>query len=224
MRQYTPMAPTLVREPFNRAGWVYEEKVDGWRIIAYKDRDAVRLVSRNGVDHTPRFRDIAAAISKLSAPTLVLDGEVAIYDQQLRSRFDWLREPDPDAVASPPVYMAFDLLYHDGRDLTARPLARRRVRLEDAVAGSELVFAVRRLAPDGMQVWKQVIERGYEGYVAKDETSVYEGGATRRWLKVKQKGWTIGDDKWTRRISVAIDERATVAGLRRLLPRTPIVG
>jgi ATP dependent DNA ligase domain len=63
MRQYTPMAPTLVREPFNRAGWVYEEKVDGWRIIAYKDRDAVRLVSRNGVDHTPRFRDIAAAVT-----------------------------------------------------------------------------------------------------------------------------------------------------------------
>jgi ATP-dependent DNA ligase len=47
------MRPTLVREPFQRAGWIYEEKVDGWRIIAYKDRDAVRLLSRNGVDHTP---------------------------------------------------------------------------------------------------------------------------------------------------------------------------
>jgi ATP-dependent DNA ligase len=57
--------PTLVREPFQRAGWIYEEKVDGWRIIAYKDRDAVRLLSRNDVDHTRRFRDIVAAISKL---------------------------------------------------------------------------------------------------------------------------------------------------------------
>jgi ATP-dependent DNA ligase len=46
----------------------------------------------------------------------VLDGEVAIYDQQLRSRFDWLREPDPDAVASPSVFMAFDLLNQDRRD------------------------------------------------------------------------------------------------------------
>ncbi len=90
---------------------MYEEKVDGWRSIAYKDGNRVRLISRNGRDHTRRFREIAAAISKLSARTLVLDGEVAIYDQQLRSRFEWLRDPDPDAVASPPLLMAFDLLY-----------------------------------------------------------------------------------------------------------------
>jgi len=74
--------------------------------------------------------------------------------------------------------MAFDLPYHDRRYLTRRPLRDRRARLEDIVAGSELVFPVRRLAPDGLQAWKQVIERGYEGYVAKDEASVYEGGRT----------------------------------------------
>jgi ATP dependent DNA ligase domain len=62
-------------------------------MLAYKDRDRVRLVSRNGRDHTRRFADIAAAIAKLSPRTLVLDGEVAIFDQQLRSRFEWLREP-----------------------------------------------------------------------------------------------------------------------------------
>jgi bifunctional non-homologous end joining protein LigD len=119
-----------------------------------------------------------------------LDGEVAISDQQLRSRFDWLRDPDPDAVASPPLLMAFDLLYQDRRDLTGRPLRDRRARLEDVVVGSELVFPVRRLAPDGLEAWKQVVERGYEGYVAKDERSVYEGQATKRWLKVKVPGWT----------------------------------
>ncbi len=95
------MHPTLVREPFHRAGWVFEEKVDGWRMLAYKHGSHVRLVSRNGVDHTRRFHAIAAAVAKLSARTLVLDGEVAIYDEQLRSRFDWLREPDPEAVATP---------------------------------------------------------------------------------------------------------------------------
>jgi IS30 family transposase len=47
---------------------------------------------------------------------------------------------------------------------------------------------VRRLAPDGLAAWEQVIERGYEVYVAKDERSAYEGGATRRWLKVRPKG------------------------------------
>jgi ATP-dependent DNA ligase len=74
---------------------------------------------------------------------------------------------------------------------------------EDVVAGSELVFPMRRLTADGLVAWQQVVERGYEGYVAKDEASTYEGGVTRRWVKVKQKNWTIGDERWTRRISVA---------------------
>ena len=76
----------------------------------------------------------------------------------------------------------------------------RRARLEDVVAGSELVFPVRRLAPDGLEAWKQVVERGYEGYVAKDEASAYDGGATRRWLRVKQKDWTVEEDRWQRRV------------------------
>jgi ATP-dependent DNA ligase len=62
------------------------------------------------------------------------------------------------------------------------------------------VFPVRRLAQDGLEAWKQVVERGYEGYVAKDEASAYEGGATRRWLKVKQKNWTVAEDRGQRRI------------------------
>src|SRR5215472_3342498 len=101
------MAPTQVREPFDRDGWVYEEKVDGWRMLAYKDGQRVRLVSRNGRDLTRRFAGIAAAVAKLSARSLVLDGEAAIYDQQLRSRFNWLREPDAGAVATPPMLMVF---------------------------------------------------------------------------------------------------------------------
>jgi bifunctional non-homologous end joining protein LigD len=55
------MAPTLVRPPFHRDGWVYEEKIDGWRMLAYKDGAHVRLISRNAVDQTARFRELAAA-------------------------------------------------------------------------------------------------------------------------------------------------------------------
>src|SRR5215471_4043300 len=136
------MAPRQVREPFHRDGWVYEEKVDGWRILAYKDGGRVRLISRNGRDHTRRFRDLAVAVSKLGARTLVLDGEVAIFDEKFRSRFDWLREPDPDAIATPPMFIAFDLLHRNGRDSTGRPLRERRARLEDVVADADLVLPV----------------------------------------------------------------------------------
>jgi bifunctional non-homologous end joining protein LigD len=198
---YTLMAPTQVREPFHRDGWVYEEKVDGWRIVAYKEGDRVRLVSRSGRDHIHRFQQIAAAVSKLRARSLVLDGEVAIYDQQLRSRFEWLREPDPDAMATPPMFMVFDLLHRDGRDLIGRPLRERRTRLEDVVADNDLVLPVRRLARNGFEAWSEVIARDYEGLVAKDEASLYEAGPTRRWLKVKQRGWTDQEDRWQRRIS-----------------------
>jgi ATP-dependent DNA ligase len=75
--------------------------------------------------------------------------------------------------------MPFDLLYCDRRDLTGRPLRDRRARLEDVAAGSELVFLVRRLAADGLEALKQVVERGYEGYVAKDERTAYEGSPPR---------------------------------------------
>jgi bifunctional non-homologous end joining protein LigD len=61
-----PMAPTLARPPFHRDGWVYEEKFDGWRMLAYKDGQRVRLISRNAVDHTHRFRELAAAVAKLT--------------------------------------------------------------------------------------------------------------------------------------------------------------
>jgi ATP-dependent DNA ligase len=86
--------------------------------------------------------------------------------------------------------MAFDLLYFDRRDLTGRPLRDRRARLKDVVRAAswcELVFSVRRLAPDRLEAWAQVVERGFEGYVAKDETSVYEGRPTRQWLKVSRR-------------------------------------
>src|SRR5215467_8230287 len=166
------MAPTQVREPFHRDGWVYEEKVDGWRMLAYKDGSRVHLVSRNGRDHTRRFRDIAAAVSKLAARALVLDGEVAVYDEKLRSRFDWLREPDPDAVATPPMFMVFDVLHRNGRDLIGRPLRERRAGLEDLVADNDLVLPVRRLGPDGLKAWSQVMSAGTKA--SKDEASLYE--------------------------------------------------
>jgi hypothetical protein len=79
--------PTLVRDPFHRDGWVYEEKVDGWR-RSYT-RTAYGCAWSAGTGATALGASPAwAAVGKLSARALVLDGEVAIYDEKLRSRFD----------------------------------------------------------------------------------------------------------------------------------------
>ena len=177
------MIPTLVRSPFHRPGWVYEEKVDGWRILAYKDGAHVRLASRNGIDHARRFPELAAA--------------VAIFDEQLRSRFDLLRHSQMEILATPPILIAFDVLYLDGVDVTTRPLSERRQLVEDLVTG-DLALPARRLAPNGLEAWAQVLERGYGGLVAKDEASPYRGGKTTAWLKVKVPGWTAPEDWWRR--------------------------
>ena len=66
------------------------------------------------------------------------------------------------------------------------------------------MYPARRLAPDRLAAWQQVLERGYEGLVAKDEASTYQGGRTMRWLTVKQKGWTVEEDGWRRTISAAL--------------------
>jgi ATP-dependent DNA ligase len=63
------------------------------------------------------------------------------------------------------------------------------------------VLPVRRLAANGLDAWARVVGNGYEGLVAKDEASEYEGGPTRRWVKVTQKSWTLDGDGWRRRFA-----------------------
>ena len=100
------MLATLVAEPFDKPGWVYEEKYDGDRMLAYKEGDRVRLLSRNGIDRTVRFPAIAAAIRALSPATLLLDGEVLVFDTERISRFQLLQGKLGKAV-----YAVFDCLF-----------------------------------------------------------------------------------------------------------------
>ncbi len=131
----TLMHPTLVHRLFHRDGWVYEEKVDGWRMLATKEGHRhVKLVSRNGRDHTARFPGIVEALRALEG-NLILDGEVAIYDRHLISRFEWLRHQAPPDLATPPLFMVFDALYARNKDLRQHSLRVRRNVIEDRRPG-----------------------------------------------------------------------------------------
>ena len=110
------MQATLVAQPFHHKGWVYEEKVDGYRMVAHKGDGAVSIISRQGKDYTPRFPDLAKALAALPAHSFILDGEVAVYDRAHISRFEWLRARPKDGRATEPVYMVFDVLELDGKD------------------------------------------------------------------------------------------------------------
>jgi bifunctional non-homologous end joining protein LigD len=95
------------------AGWLSRPRAARyslWRIVAYKDGSGVRLISRNGRDHTARFPDIADAVAKLSARVLILDGEVCAFDTNLISHM-YLLDGHGDEPATPPVFMAFDCMF-----------------------------------------------------------------------------------------------------------------
>lgn len=116
-----PMLATLVEAPFHKGGWIYEEKYDGDRMLAYKESDRVRLLSRNGKERTDGFPRIAAALRALSARTLLLDGEIVVFDGNGVSRFQLLQRNQGE-----PVYAAFDCLFYNGKDLRPEPLSSRR--------------------------------------------------------------------------------------------------
>jgi bifunctional non-homologous end joining protein LigD len=183
-----------LKQPFHKAGWVYEEKYDGYRAVAYKDGPHVRLISRNLKDLTRQFPDLAAAVAKLRAPTLVLDAEIAVFDERFVSHLGYLRASRHEQILTPPVLIAFDCLHARGKDLFREPLRRRRGVLEKELkrAAGPILLA-RRLAANGLEAWEEVKAHGWEGLVAKDSASLYEPGVrTRSWIKVKHKvriGW-----------------------------------
>jgi len=113
------MLPTPA-PPFHPPGLIYEEKYDGWRCLAYKRGGLVRLLSRNGIDNSGRFRALAAATASLPASTLFLDGEGAAFGEQLVSRRP-SRHPDPHALVTPPIYIAFDCVHQTLDDFSPRP-------------------------------------------------------------------------------------------------------
>jgi bifunctional non-homologous end joining protein LigD len=175
-----PMLATLIAEPFHKRGWVFEEKYDGDRLLAYKQQRRVRLLSRNGKVRTLRFPRIAAAIAGLRAQTLILDGEVVVFDRKRVSRFQLLQQDNADAV-----YAIFDCLFCGGKDLRQEPLSVRRILLKSAIGSSRVLILSHRLGANGLKAFGTAKRRGYEGLVAKEADSPYVEGRSNKWLKVK---------------------------------------
>jgi bifunctional non-homologous end joining protein LigD len=175
-----PMLATLVDKPFHEEGWVYEEKYDGIRILAYKEGQYVSLLTRNDIDRTANYTTLAASIRALPAETLLLDGEVIAFDRKQISRFQLLQQGSANLR-----YAAFDCLYVDGRDLRHEPLSRRREYLEKVLTPTRQLMLSRRLAKNGLEAYKVAKQKGFEGLVAKRLSSLYIEKRTREWLKVK---------------------------------------
>jgi bifunctional non-homologous end joining protein LigD len=206
-----PMLATLTKSSFDDPAWGFEPKWDGVRALAVCDT-STRLFSRNGKDMTEGYPELAGLHDRLVALDAVLDGEIVAFQDgkpsfQLLQQRMHVREPRRvEALAKriPVVFMAFDLIYLDGKSLTAEPLRERRAALEEILVPDEHVQLSPLVEGAGVALYRAAEEQGLEGIVAKRLDSRYEPGArSRSWLKVKLTydadvvivGWTEGEGR-----------------------------
>jgi bifunctional non-homologous end joining protein LigD len=166
------MAATLTDKRFTGPEWIFERKLDGIRLLAFKKGRGVHLFSRNRLSQ--HNDQITAAIADLPHRELILDGEVTgIWGPASTREADRPRGH---------AYHIFDILWIDGKDVTSLPLDERRALLKTLPLRSPL----RRVtALDDDKPWERACAEGWEGVIAKRRDSVYEHRRSPHWLKMK---------------------------------------
>jgi len=209
-RDLRPMLATLTDEVPEGDDWSFEMKWDGVRALVLVQGGRAQATSRNGKDITGGYPELRALGEVLGATEVLLDGELVAIDESGRPSFQRLQRRmhvrDEAAVRRlarqvPVVYMAFDIVWLDGRLVTELPYDDRRRLLEalDLAGRSWQTPAVS--AGDGAAALATSEELGFEGIVAKRRRSRYETGRrSSAWRKVKHQlrqelvvgGWVPG--------------------------------
>lgn len=199
-RERTPMLATLAEQPFSRAGWIFEPKLDGVRALARIERRAdganvVTLTSRRGVDLTRSYPLLVRELAAQPLAGALLDGEIVALDEVGRPSFERLQQrmnlQDDEEVAraaaeTPALLYAFDLVELEGYDLARVPLTERQRLLSLVLSPTGRLRLVERVEEDGEAAYAAATALGFEGIVAKRADSPYEPGRrSARWLKVK---------------------------------------
>jgi ATP-dependent DNA ligase len=160
------MAATLTQERFEGPEWLFEQKLDGIRLIAFKRGRNIQLYSRNRLSQNGGYPSVVAALAELPVRDAILDGEATGV---------WGK---PGKVA----YHVFDVMWLDGRDVTSLPLDERRELLTRLPLKAPLV---RVGALEGPRPWERACREGWEGVIAKRRDSLYEHRRSPHWLKMK---------------------------------------
>jgi bifunctional non-homologous end joining protein LigD len=183
-RQVKPMLATLVDAPFDRTGWLFEVKWDGFRAVAEVERRCVALYSRNLKPFEYRFAPVVESLRHLGHQA-VLDGEIVVVDPQGKSEFQLLQNYQRTGEGTL-RYCVFDLLYLDGHDLRRLPLKRRKELLKRILRKLPNVFLSEHVEQEGVAFFEAAAAQRLEGIVAKDGASIYrESFRSHQWLKIK---------------------------------------
>jgi len=189
-----PMLAETREQPFSKPGWLFELKLDGYRVRAAREGGEARLVTRNGHDIASAFPEIARALTALPYEGFIMDGELVVPDeagrpsfQRLQNRAKLSRAIDVRraAVESPAVLYVFDLLAFEGYDLRPLPLEKRKALLEQIVPRVGPIKYLAHFEKDGEALYEQVVKMGLEGIVAKKADSPYRAGRSANWLKIR---------------------------------------
>ena len=178
-----PCLPNSAKEPPKGPDWVHEIKHDGFRILARRNGDSVRLYTRNGYNFADRFPRIVEAIADLPVQSCFIDGEAIVVDENGLSVFDLIRYRQHDSAA---LLCAFDLIELDGKDLRLIPIEERKHTLANLLFQERDGIAFNRhYDGDGAMIFKQACALGCEGIVSKRVGSPYRSGRVNDWVKVK---------------------------------------
>lgn len=186
------MLATLVDDPFSNPEWIFETKWDGFRSICFVKGGKARFVSRNQLEMTAQYPELAEVGKQVDAKQAILDGEIVALDQDGMPRFQLLqprvgRKSGLQALRGKGkiVYYVFDLLYVDGFDLMPCAVVERKAVLEQILRPASFVKLSEHIEGDGEAFFKQIEKFHLEGMIAKRAASPYVQKRSSDWLKVK---------------------------------------
>ena len=177
-----PCLPTPAKQCKSGPAWVHEIKHDGYRMIARRTGDRVRLYTRRGFNWADRYPRIVEALRSLRVRSIVIDGEAVICGTEGKSDFDKLHSGAYDASV---FLYAFDLIELDGEDLRPAALELRKSKLEKLLVRSDGIRFSEHLDGDGAIILAHACKLGLEGIVSKRRDLPYRSGRVRSWIKVK---------------------------------------
>ena len=193
-KRLKPMMAGSADNAFSHPDWLFEPKLDGYRVLAFLKGEQVTLLSRNGLNLTSRLPEVVSDLKAQEHDEMVLDGEVAALNEDGLPDFGLIQQVmgfDKGAVDRPAgranmVYYPFDLLYLDGVDFRKVPLINRKRLLSHAIAPSDHTSLMEYVEGDGASFYSAVVGLGLEGIIAKRRSSTYEPGTrSNAWLKIK---------------------------------------
>lgn len=179
-----PMLATLVDKPFDKPGWMYEVKWDGYRAIAFINKGEVEISSRNSKSFNDKFYPIYEEL-KTWKINVVVDGEIVSINEKGAADFSslqgWRSEADGELV-----FYVFDILWYDGRDTMQLPLSERRALLKSVLPVSDHIKLSENFDTNGIEFFELAKEMSLEGIMAKKSDSLYfPGTRSKDWLKIK---------------------------------------